>query len=259
ELGGGWAWRAAGYAGFRPATLNELHRPFRVGNTLTEANPGLEPERLYGVETGVDLARGPLTLAATVFRNRLENAITNVTLATGPGTFAVPGLPGVSDVIGAGGFLRMRENAGAVDATGLEAEAVEAVLGDGLQLRAAVAYTYSVVDGGSAAPQLDGLRPALTPRATVTGEARWRPTASTELTLETRYESRRYDDDLNTLPLHAAISFDLQASYALTPALSLFLAADNLFDAGVQTAESALGVYSYDAPRLVRVGVRLRR
>src|SRR5690606_26863543 len=31
-IGRGWAARAAAYSGFRPATLNELHRPFRVGN-----------------------------------------------------------------------------------------------------------------------------------------------------------------------------------------------------------------------------------
>lgn len=45
--------RAAAYAGFRPATLNELHRPFRVGNDITEANPDLEPEKLYGIEAGI--------------------------------------------------------------------------------------------------------------------------------------------------------------------------------------------------------------
>ena len=259
ELGGGLAWRAAGYAGFRPATLNELHRPFRVGNTLTEANPALDPERLYGVESGLDLARGPVTLSATIFRNRLEDAITNVTLARGPGAFAIPGLPGVRDVIGAGGFLRMRQNAGAVDATGLEAEAVDKLWADRLQLRAAVAYTHSEVDGGSAAPQLDGLRPALTPRATVTAEARWRATPLAVFTVDGRYESRRFDDDLNTLPLRASLSVDLRADYALTPQLGLFIAADNVFDAAIRTAETADGIYSYDAPRLVRVGVRLRR
>ena len=40
------------YAGFRPATLNELHRTFRVGNDVTKANAGLTPERLYGAEAG---------------------------------------------------------------------------------------------------------------------------------------------------------------------------------------------------------------
>ena len=255
----GLAWRGAGYAGFRPATLNELHRPFRVGNTVTEANPALDPERLYGVESGLDLDRGPVTLAATLFYNRLEDAITNVTLGQGPGTFAIPGLPGVADVVAAGGFLRMRQNVGAVNAAGVEAEATARAIPDRLTLRAAIAYTHSEVDGGDQAPQLTGLRPALTPRATVTAEARWTPIRPLELTLDLRYETTRYDDDLNTLRLRPSLSFDLRAAYALNASLSVFLAADNLFNADIQTAETADGIYSYDAPRLIRVGLRLRR
>ena len=50
ELGGGVYARAAAYSGFRPPTLNELYRPFRVGNDITEANAGLKPEKLYGGE-----------------------------------------------------------------------------------------------------------------------------------------------------------------------------------------------------------------
>ncbi len=50
DLGGGIYVRAAGYTGFRPPTLNELYRPFRVGNDITEANSALKPEKLYGAE-----------------------------------------------------------------------------------------------------------------------------------------------------------------------------------------------------------------
>ncbi|MGH9582904.1 MAG: TonB-dependent receptor plug domain-containing protein, partial [Bryobacteraceae bacterium] len=42
--------RASGYRSFRAPTLNELYRPFRVGNVLTEANAALVPEGLTGVE-----------------------------------------------------------------------------------------------------------------------------------------------------------------------------------------------------------------
>jgi outer membrane receptor protein involved in Fe transport len=54
--GGDHAVRFAAYSGFRPATINELHRPFRVGNDLTEANASLVPERLQGSgkRAGVD-------------------------------------------------------------------------------------------------------------------------------------------------------------------------------------------------------------
>ena len=44
--------RAAAYAGFRVPTLNELYRPFRVGNNTTNANAALKPEKLYGAEIG---------------------------------------------------------------------------------------------------------------------------------------------------------------------------------------------------------------
>ncbi|MDX2222286.1 MAG: TonB-dependent receptor, partial [Rhodospirillaceae bacterium] len=54
EFAGGWAVRAVAYSGFRVPTLNELYRPFRVGNDITEANPALTPERLYGGDLGVD-------------------------------------------------------------------------------------------------------------------------------------------------------------------------------------------------------------
>jgi len=42
--------RAAGYRGWRLPTLNELYRPFRVGNDATAANALLAPERLTGVD-----------------------------------------------------------------------------------------------------------------------------------------------------------------------------------------------------------------
>src|SRR3546814_8435916 len=46
--------RAAGYFSYRLPTLNELYRPFRVGADTTVANAALRPERLAGVEAGVE-------------------------------------------------------------------------------------------------------------------------------------------------------------------------------------------------------------
>ena len=84
DLGRGLAARAAAYSGFRPATINELHRPFRVGNDITEANAALEPERLQGIETGLSWDVTSTRLGATLFWNRIEDAIVNVTVGTGP-------------------------------------------------------------------------------------------------------------------------------------------------------------------------------
>ncbi len=251
DLGYGFAWRAAAYAGFRPITLNELYRPFRQGNNDTEANPELKPEKLYGIETGLDYANPAGTKAtATVFYNQLQDAVTNVTIGVGPATFPIAGF------IPAGGILRERENAGTIKATGLEADAQQR-LWHGISLVGSLAWTYSEVDGGSQAPQLDGKRPALTPRLTSTAGVRWQVNPDITLQLDGRYESARYDDDLNTLRLRSSVTADLRADWRLTRKLAVFLAVENLFDTKVQTAEAADGTYSYDAPTIVRVGVRV--
>ena len=105
--------RAAAYTGFRLPTLNELYRPFVVFPITTQANAALSPERLRGVEGGVDLrpATG-VQLSLTGFYNRLGDAIANVTI---------------------GPDLRRRDNVEAIVATGVEASlrvAARAVLAD---------------------------------------------------------------------------------------------------------------------------------
>ena len=242
--------RGAAYAGFRPATLNELYRPFRVGNDVTEANAGLEPEQLYGVEFGFG-SEGELRWDVAVFANRLEKAVANVTIGFGPGTFPVAGF------IPDGGVLRQRQNAGQVDAYGVEAQVERRW--ETLTLRLAGAYTHAEVDGGSAAPQLTGLRPAQTPRLMIAGEATWRPVDALSLRTAVRYEGDRYDDDLNSRKLSAATAVDLRADWSVSRAVTLYAAAENLFDAEIETAETGGGLESYDQPRTVRVGLVLRR
>ena len=243
--------RAAAYAGFRPATLNELHRPFRVGNDVTEANPALTPEKLYGVEIGIG-GEGAVSWDADLFYNRLANAVTNVTIGKGPGAFPLAGY------VAAGGTLFERENAGTVNAVGVEGEASHS-FSPAFQLRLAFTYTHGRVDGGSAAPQLTGLRPAQTPEATVTAVATWRPVRRLTLVGDIRYEGARFDDDQNTRRIDAGTGANARAEWAVNSALNLFLAADNLFNAEIETGRSAVGIVTYDAPRIVRFGLTLRR
>jgi len=246
DLGAGFL-RAAGYAGFRPPTLNELHRPFRVGNDVTEANAGLEPETLYGLEFGVG-GEGAFNWSATLFANRLEGAVTNVTIGFGPGTFPVAGF------IPAGGVLRQRQNAGDIDAWGLEAEAGYR-WGETFAVRVTGAWTQAEVDGGTDAPQLTGLRPAQTPEVAISAEAVWTPIAPLSLRATVRHEGDRFDDDLNSRKLSAATSLDLRADWTLTPSATLYLAAENLTDAAIETGQTGDGIESWDQPRTVRVGV----
>jgi len=243
--------RGAAYAGFRPPTLNELHRPFRVGNDVTEANSGLKPETLYGVEAAV-AGEGAVRWSLGAFYNLLEDPITNVTVGFGPGTFPTAGF------IPAGGVLRQRRNAGQIEAWGLEGD-IAADLAPTWSVQAAFSAAKAEVDGGASAPQLTGKRPAQTPELTVTAGTTWRATDKLTLAGDLRYEGARFEDDLNTRKLAAAWAVDLRAAWKLSRSSEVYLAADNVLDENIEVGETADGVESYAAPRTLRVGFTLRR
>ncbi|GAA0611545.1 TonB-dependent receptor [Brevundimonas kwangchunensis] len=252
DLGGGQALRAAAYSGFRPATLNELHRPFRVGNDLTEANAGLEPERVKGIEAGWSWTGERASLTATAFRTEIEDAIVNVTIGSGPATFPRAGF------VPAGGVLRQRQNAGTIKATGIELDG-RLVLTDALTLRAAVAGTDAHVDGGAAAQQLTGLRPAQAPIWSATAGMDWQATDRLALAADLRWESRRFEDDLNSRVLESGATVDLRADWSLSSDTALWIAASNLLDEEIEVSETGNGVAGYGPPRTLSVGLRLTR
>jgi outer membrane cobalamin receptor len=242
--------RAAAYAGFRPPTLNELHRPFRIGNDVTEANTSLEPEHLYGVDAAFGDDEGDVAWSLGVFAVRLIDPITNVTLGVGPGTFP----PGV--FVPAGGVYRQRQNTGHIDALGVEADA-RGALSDALSWRAALSYTDAEVDGGDDAPQLTGLRPAQAPEWSATAGLAWRPWRGGELSADARYESARFDDDLNTRRLGEALTLDLRFEQDVTAHAGVFIALDNALDSEIETGATADGVTLYGAPQAMRFGLKI--
>ncbi|MGZ2410660.1 outer membrane receptor protein involved in Fe transport [Sphingomonas sp. F9_3S_D5_B_2] len=248
-LGSGLSLRSAAYLGWRLPTLNELFRPFRAGADATAANPDLKPERLAGVEAGAEFVRGDLRLSATGFVNRLRNAIANVTLGEGPGTF-----PGVG-FVGAGGTYGQRRNIGAVNVRGIEAAADWSsgpwTLGAGLSLMHA-----RVHDQGLAA-QLDGLRPAQTPRFAATLSAGWQDRGRS-LDIVVRRVGAQFDDDLNTHLLKAATTLDASAAWPLGRRFQLVARGENLTNALVEAGINGDGSIERATPRTLWVGVRLR-
>jgi outer membrane receptor protein involved in Fe transport len=76
--------RGSVYRAFRAPTLNELYRDFRAGSSETRSNPALMPETLFGAELGVDVVAENARLAVSLYRNQLDDIITNVTLSSTP-------------------------------------------------------------------------------------------------------------------------------------------------------------------------------
>ena len=226
--------RAAAYLGWRLPTLNELYRPFRVGNETTRANAALAPERLRGIEAGIDYA--PLSnarIGITLFANRLDGAIANVTIANN---------------------LNERQNLDAVEARGVE---IDGRIGFGSwSLAGGYAFVDAMVAADGLAAPLDGLRPAQTPRHNVSATLSWRGFAGTRAALTARYVGAQYEDDLGDRVLPDALTFDASAGVPLSHKVDLEVRAENIADRRVATAISSSGLIERASPRTLWIGLR---
>ncbi len=242
-----WRLRAVAQQAFRRPTLNELYRPFRVGNVITEANAALETERVTSAELGADYTRGSLTFGAAVFWNELRDAVANVTIARGPGSFPVVGF------VPAGGIGRQRLNLDRLRVRGLELTA-EWRPRPSLSFNAAWLYNDATVQRATPAPALAGKRLAQVPRHSAALGAEWRAGRLT-LTPRLRVISRQFEDDENQLIVGAVAIADLGVSYALGRG-ELFLTIENLGDVRIETGRSADGLVNTGTPRLALAGFR---
>jgi len=242
--------RASAYRGWRLPTLNELYRPFRVGADAVAADAALEPERLSGIDGGVTLAPGAgVSFTATLFWNRLDGAIANVTAGRGPGTF-----PGVG-FVAANGIYRVRRNLDAIRSTGLELDA--RWQSGPVFAQASWSHVDPRVVASGAAAALDGLRPAQTPRDLTSATLGWRKGgAAVSTTL--RHAARQFEDDQNSRSLAPATTLDGYAALPLTRTLGVELRAENVFDARVETGISGNAIVERATPRTVWVGLTLR-
>lgn len=225
------ALRASAYRGFRAPTLNELYRPFRVGNAETLANSGLGEESLLGAEIGADLHPSARLFArVNAFRNRIDGAVGNVTVSLTPQL-----------------ITRRRENLDRVTADGLEAELRFQPL-PRWELQASWLYTDSRVERtGRRVPQVPLNQGSL-------GIAFDGPVL---VLLQGRWAGDQFEDDLNQLVLPSYTVAGLSIRRSLGRRLDLFLAVENLFDEKVVTGR--LPVEALGAPRLVQAGVTVRR
>ena len=249
SVGGGFSLRAAAYLGWRMPTLNELFRPFRAGLDATAANPDLDPERLAGAEAGINYVHGPWRLSATGFVNRLKDAIANVTLGTGPGTF-----PGVG-FVAAGGTFRQRENVDLVKVRGVEL-GVQWTQGP-WAVRAGASLADARMEASGAASFLNGLRPAQTPKFAGTLSASWEKDGKgAELVL--RRIGAQFEDDLNSRTLKGATTLDASASWPLAGKLQLVARAENVTNALVMATLNGDGSVERATPRTLWIGLKLR-
>lgn len=246
---GSIAFRAAAYRDWRLPTLNELYRPFRVGADATAANETLAPERLWGGEVGIDWLGGDSQASVTLFANRLSNAIANVTLGQGPGTF-----PGVG-FVAAGATYSQRQNLDAIVAKGIEFSAEQRI--GPATLRATYAFTDARVDASGAAATLDGRRPAQIAKHGGSLSLRSHAGGPFGGFATLRYIGKQNEDDLGLQVLGDALTLDAGLSWQLADAIRIEARGENLFDELVPAAISSAGIVERATPRTLWVGARV--
>ncbi len=227
--------RASAYRAFRAPTLNELYRPFQVGQVRTEANEDLGPETLVGAEAGIEAAAPfGVTLRLTGFWNELDDPITNVTITP---------------------TARQRQNLGEARIQGAEVEAGWRIARLWL---ATAAYTYvdAEVTKAPGQPQLVGKALPQDPRHRAILSLTFDDPRLLTATAQARYLGPQFESDTNTLPMGGYAVVDLSASRMITRNIGIFIAAENLFDKTYLTGRP--GVDTIGQPLFIHGGVRVR-
>jgi vitamin B12 transporter len=251
KLGDGIKLRTAAYLGWRLPTLNELYRPFRAGLDATAANPNLRPERVKGLDGGIDWSPLPnVRLAATAFHNILDHAIGNITLGTGPGTF-----PGVG-VVAAGGVFRQRGNLDAIRSNGVELEGNFTT--GAWRLSASYAYVDARVRGSGTTAALDGLRPAQTPKQQVSATVGREEASGLAASATVRYVSGQFEDDQNSRVDKSATTLDLTASMPIGRGFAVVARAENVTNTLIEATLAADGTIERANPRTLWIGFRFK-
>jgi outer membrane cobalamin receptor len=231
--------RASAYRAFRAPTLNELYRGFRVGDTLTNANPNLVAERLTGGETGMDWTPNRRVNArVTGYWTEIINPISNFTLSVTPTL-----------------ITRERRNLGRTRSRGVEAE-TDFNISNYWRISAGYLFADATVLRAPQDVTLEGLWIPQVPRHQFTLQTVYSNPRFVTAAMQFRASGKQFDDDQNRLPLGGFAVFDVTVSRPLARYVEAFVAVQNLFDERYAVARTPLE--SLGMPRMVRGGVRFR-
>jgi outer membrane receptor protein involved in Fe transport len=246
--------RTGAYTAFRAPTLNELYKPGREpGNVVIEANSGLDPERLYGAEIGVDWDAGSgATLRGTFFWSRVNDPIVEATVevAGSTGRNIAP-----CGFVSAGGVCRQRRNLGAFRSLGIETE-MEWRWSEHWLVSGSYTWNPTKVIDAPNEPALVGGMARGTPEHAGTGRLLWSPSIA-DVAVTARWIGKRFEDDANTLELDPFTVMDVRLLRQLDRRTELHLGVENLFDAEYEVSRASSGLVRVGGPRQVNVGVRV--
>jgi outer membrane receptor protein involved in Fe transport len=249
------AFRVTNYSAFRSPTLNELFKPFREsGNTLVEANPTLDTERLSGFEAGIDFTAGRAVARLTAFHTRIHDPIFELTVEAAGATGRVIAPCGF---VPAGGTCRQRRNVDLVESRGLEAELELQVTRD-LALRGSYGFNPTEVLRAASQPELVGKEARASARHSYTAIMAYDHPSVANVAVTVRSASRRFEDDLNRLELESFVVTDVRVSKLVTRQAQIFVGVENALDTDYPISRANSGLVRMGGPRMIEGGIRYR-
>lgn len=240
------------FSGFRAPTLNELYRPFRVRNDITEAEPNLVNERQQGLDYTLSfVSEDGSNLRFSAFYYETDEMVTNALLTTASGFDPRFGF------IPAGGSGSIRVNLDETKVSGIEIHATRSLL-ESLQASFAAVYAETEITAdeltsfvGKAFPQSPPWRASL--------GLDWQ--ASDPLGFWARYSwtDRSYEDLGNGTRLGATAGLSLGAFYQVDEQSSVSLTVTNALDEENVTGIATNGLVTIDEPREILLTYTWRR
>lgn len=231
----------SGYRSFRAPTLNELYRSFRQGNTVTNANAFLGPERASGADAGIreTAASGRMELRETGFWADVVDPVSNLTILVTPSL-----------------TTRQRQNLGRTRSIGTEFDGSYR-LTSYFQLAGGYQYAHAIVVDSM--PSLIGLNIPEVPRHQASVELRYWNPSKLMASVQGRYSSAQFDDDRNTLRLGGIYVMDLYAGRQFGHGVTGYVAAENLLNRRyvvTLTGSPPNALQNWGPPILARVGLK---
>jgi outer membrane receptor protein involved in Fe transport len=245
------SFKLSGSAGtsFRLPTINELYRPFRVRNDITEANALLDPERFFSLETVVAWTPDDrFSLEVDLFHHWINDAIANV-LITDPAEAAA-----IAGFVPAGGTVSQKRNIDEARVWGAETKA-RWQPDEQIELSLTWLYTHTEFTESTRQPLLEGRPFPQAPNHRLVAGIELRPNDRLQFFADLEYGSPQYDDAFGTRKLGSWWTTRIGASWQATDDLTVHARIENVFDQEVTTGLSSNGLRSIGMPRSFWVGV----
>jgi iron complex outermembrane receptor protein len=228
---------ASVYQAFRAPTLNELYRDFSSSGFAFLSNDRLEPERLTGGDMKVEVALLPdglLDFRAAGHYDVIKDQILFVT--QGPTS-------------------AMRQNIGKGRSVGTDIE-LRSRLNDELFMMLGYSFVDSIITSFPGNPSREGLRIPNVSRHQVTAAFTIGRLDFAQLTLQARYLSRQFADDLNRQSIADFIVLDASLRKRIASWAELFIDGENLTDRRYLATQTG-SIKTLGQPLLVLGGLRI--